>query len=141
MSGASKDQFDDTEHYFNWLFTHAIQYGMTYDDFWLNNDPTLFWAYHTSFINRVKFDFECQNQMAWLSGVYNLRAFQCVMASEKDNVVYFDKPIELDLDKIDGKVKEEIKEEKPVMSDLEIRMKVLVSNTRKKIREKNVSGK
>lgn len=109
---------------------------MTYDDFWLNNDPTLFWAYHTSFINRVKFEFECHNKMAWLSGIYNLRAFASVMSTEKDNIKYFEEPIEISPKNQGSNGKEEVK----TISALELRMKQLVANTRKKIKNNN-SGK
>lgn len=43
---------------------------MSIDDYWECSDPTLFWAYRTSFNLREKRQQEIDNINAWLSGMY-----------------------------------------------------------------------
>lgn len=42
---------------------------MTSDEFW-KDDPNLFLAYHTSFINKKKKEYEEWNYKSWLQGLY-----------------------------------------------------------------------
>lgn len=52
---------------------------MSIDDYWENSDPTLFWAYRTSFNFREKRKQEVDNFNAWLSGLYINEAVSVVI--------------------------------------------------------------
>lgn len=73
---------------------------MSYDEFW-KGDPSLFWAYRTSFIEKEKRQNELDNFKAWLSGLYNYKAFGVVEynLNRKEGAPtedYFDKPLDFD---------------------------------------------
>ena len=47
----------------------AITYGMSTTEFW-DSEPDLLWAYHKSFMERIKIKKETENFNFWLQGLY-----------------------------------------------------------------------
>ena len=47
----------------------AITYGMSTTEFW-EQEPDLLWAYHKSFLERMKVEQSTNNFNAWLQGMY-----------------------------------------------------------------------
>ena len=47
----------------------AITYGMSTTEFW-DNEPDLLWAYHKSFMDKMKIKRETENFNFWLQGLY-----------------------------------------------------------------------
>lgn len=73
---------------------------MSYDEFW-KDDPSLFWAYRISFIEKEHRQSELDNFKAWLSGLYNYNAFSVVeynlnRPNGSPTESYFDKPLDFD---------------------------------------------
>lgn len=71
---------------------------MSNNEFW-RDDPSLFWAYRISFIEKEQRDFENANLKSWLGGLYNFNAFRVVennlnrpSGATPEN--YMDKPID-----------------------------------------------
>lgn len=58
----------------------AITYGMSVKEFW-EDDPDLFWAYRFSYIERIKFKNEDENQIAWLQGAYIYEAVSIALSN------------------------------------------------------------
>lgn len=90
--------FDNCTDYFNYLLPQALMYGMSYDEFW-HSEAETFWAYRASFFMKRKYEYEYDNTIAWLNGLYNARAVAVGFGSKfKDGsqVTYFERPIDLD---------------------------------------------
>lgn len=97
------------DYFIKYLFTDAIIYGMSYDEFW-NKDPELFFSYRFSYSKKVKIKEEEINFGSWLTGLYNYKAYAVALHNAFDGknapLTYFEKPIDLNED-----IKEENKEE------------------------------
>jgi len=113
---------------------------MSYDEFW-KCDPSLFWAYRTSFIESEKRQNELDNYKSWLSGLYNYKAFSVVEynLNRKEGATvedYFDKP--LDFTGMHNEYEEEqrkIKKKKALQQQLEamlIKSKVIIEKDKGK---------
>ena len=71
---------------------------MSITDYWDCSDPSLFWAYRTSFNLRDKRNAEYDNYLAWLSGLYVYKAVRVVIkngfgSASDESEEYFMKPI------------------------------------------------
>lgn len=115
--GISLTEFNDEEfekltvrdYFIKYLFTDAIIYGMSYDEFW-NKDPELFFSYRFSYLKRIEIQREEINYNSWLNGLYNFRAYAVALHNAFDGknapLEYFKKPIDFK-----NEDKEENKEE------------------------------
>lgn len=115
--GISLTEFNDEEfekltvrdYFIKYLFTDAIIYGMSYDEFW-NKDPELFFSYRFSYLKRIEIQREEINFGSWLNGLYNYKAYAVALHNAFDGknapLTYFTEPIDLN-----GDIKEENKEE------------------------------
>ena len=117
-------EIETFEELFDVEFVYALQFGMSYEDFW-HGDAEMFWAYQTAFQNKIALDFEVANYVAWLQGLYVHRAVASVIhnafAGEKETPLeYFEKPIDFE------NFAEEEKEKKKLQ--LETKVKSLVAN-------------
>lgn len=85
---------------------------MTAKEFW-EDDPSLFWSYRISYINRKKTEQQIQNQMMWIQGAYFFDAVSKAIAnsfSKKGNYKYLEKPFDFDKEEIPKeKVQEKIR--------------------------------
>lgn len=81
------------DYLYNWLFPHAIVYGMNSDDFWYG-EPQLFFSYAKAYEMRMEQQAEYDNIIAWRQGLYNVYAIgQCPVGGNK--VKYPKKPFEI----------------------------------------------
>ena len=86
------------------MFVQALVVGMTYDQFWYD-DPRLFFlyieAYELKQKNEVRSEEHKINTLAWLQGVYVVKALGCTFGKSE----YPSKPIDLsDSDRTDTDV-------------------------------------
>lgn len=85
---------------------------MTAKEFW-EDDPSLFWSYRISYINRKKAEQEVQNQMMWIQGAYIYDAVVKAIAnsfSKNAKHKYIEKPFDFAKEEIPKeKVQEKIK--------------------------------
>lgn len=78
------------EYYNNILLPEALIYGMTVTQFW-EDDPSLMWSYRLAYLRKLELQMEIDNYNSWLAGLYNLSAFQTVVAnsfSSNNNLEY-----------------------------------------------------
>ena len=100
------------DYFIKYLYSDAILYGMSYDEFW-NKDPELFFSYRFSYLKGLKIKREEMNYSSWLNGLYNYRAYAVALHNAFDGknnpMEYFKKPIDFDNeeDKQSKKQKEE----------------------------------
>lgn len=85
---------------------------MTAKEFW-EDDPSLFWSYRISYMNRKKTEQEIQNQMMWIQGAYIYDAVTKALAnsfSKNAKYKYLEKPFDFDSKEIPKeKVQEKMK--------------------------------
>lgn len=69
-------------------------FGMSSKEFW-EDDPQLYWAYRTFYLQKIKNDAETSNYEAWLKGSYTCVAVSVALnnAFAKKKVSYPDKPL------------------------------------------------
>lgn len=79
---------------YNWLLPQALIYGMTSDQFWYD-DPQLFFSYARSYEMAQERKMEYDNQLAWLSWQYGLKAIQQALATKPNAKIYPQKPFEV----------------------------------------------
>lgn len=94
--GKPEHDFDNLLDYFNfYLFPLALNFGMTYDQFW-NDEPELFLSYLEAYEMRMKSQMQYDNQMAFIQGQYNLLALQQVLQFSKPiKKIYPKKPFDI----------------------------------------------
>ena len=98
-----------SDYYRQELFPYAIEYGMTAKEFW-EDDPSLFWSYRISYMQRKKNEQSIQNSMMWLQGAYFYDAISKALAnafSKGKSYKYIDKPFDFDRNETDKEIAEE----------------------------------
>jgi len=109
---------------------------MPIQDFWENSDPTMFWAYRTSFILRQKERGEYDNYISWLSGLYIHNAINSNLynyfarKTNEEPMEYVKEPFDITGEK---QKKRDLEMEKKVA--LENKIKAMLTNTRAKINQ------
>ena len=93
-------------------------FGMSSKEFW-EDDPQLYWAYRTFYLQKIKNESEIRNYEAWLQGSYTCIAVSVALnnAFAKQKVQYPDKPLGGESDK----VKTELQEKLEQIDDKDIR--------------------
>ena len=78
----------------NELFPSAIMFGMSSKEFW-EEDPQLYWAYRTFYLQKTKYDAEESNYKAWLYGNYTCIAVSVALnnAFSKKKAEYPKEPL------------------------------------------------
>lgn len=70
---------------------------MTVEEFW-ECDPSLFWSYRISYMQKKKLEQEIQNQMMWIQGAYIFDAVSKAIANSFPKSVkykYVEKPFDM----------------------------------------------
>ena len=127
LETTDEKQFSLTE-LFNIQFTYALMYGMKPDDYW-HGEAELFWAYRTSFLKKQEVEFERENALLWLGGIYQRQALYDWWTHSHDTkgkVDYFEKPINHSKEK--EKELELKEEEKKLQNERNIRFMVSKSH-------------
>ena len=93
-------------------------FGMSSKEFW-EDDPQLYWAYRTFYLQKIKSDTESMNYQAWLQGSYTCIAVSVALnnAFSKKKIEYPSKP----LGKDENKPKTELQEELEQIKDKDVR--------------------
>lgn len=93
-------------------------FGMSSKEFW-EEDPQLYWAYRTFYLQKLKNDAETMNYEAWLQGSYTCMAVSVALnnAFAKQKVKYPDKPMGAE----EEKIKTELQEKLETINDKDIR--------------------
>ena len=91
---------------------------MSSKEFW-EDDPQLYWAYRTFYLQKTKNDAEIKNYEAWLQGSYTCIAVSTALnnAFAKQKVQYPDKPLGTEQEK--GKT--ELQKQLEQINDKDIR--------------------
>lgn len=55
-------------------------FGMSSEDFW-ENDPKLYWAYRTFYLEKIKVDAEQEKYMCWLQGSMTYMAVSIALSN------------------------------------------------------------
>lgn len=94
--------FDSDLEYFDYLFPSALQFGMSYRQFWYGDAET-YWAYRTAFLRNLEMKRELDNFNAWLLGAYIHDSTSKVIYnafgrenSSSEMLQYMDKPFDFD---------------------------------------------
>lgn len=71
-------------------------FGMSSKEFW-EDDPQLYWAYQTFYLEKQKQDFDRNNQYMWLQGMYIYEGVSVALHNlfSKTNKTYTSKPYDL----------------------------------------------
>jgi outer membrane receptor for ferrienterochelin and colicin len=95
---------EESDYYEDILLPTALLYGMTAKEFW-NEDPALMWSYRLTFIQKQKNQNYRDNQLAYLTGLYNYSALSTVIHNSfsKEKPIEYMQPI--DIDKIEEESK------------------------------------
>ena len=86
-------------------------FGMSSKEFW-EDDPQLYWAYRTFYLEKLKKDADTINYEAWLKGSYTCIAVSVALnnAFAKQKVKYPEKPMGMEDEKIKGKLQEQLEQ-------------------------------
>lgn len=106
---------------------------MSITEYWDSSDPSLYWAYRTSFILGEQRKLEADNFDAWLSGLYICEAVSVAINNNFNDVKrsYMEKPI--DFAGINKKAKED---KRKVMKDtIESKVKSSISIARSRLQD------
>ena len=127
-------------------------FGMPLDLYW-HGHPDYFFAYQEAYRLKQKEKFDMENQVAWLSGTYNLSALYEVMilvnrdpktVPDSDLPKYFSKPIDFDNVSNNKKSESDIIKERNIKAENDVKVAIansMIALNNKKIREKQLRGK
>lgn len=97
-------------------------FGMSSKEFW-EEDPQLYWAYRTFYLQKIRDDAETMNYEAWLKGSYTCVAVSVALnnAFAKQKIQYPDKPMGAEEQKAKTELQEKLEKEtdKDVRQQLE----------------------
>ena len=93
-------------------------FGMSSKEFW-EDDPQLYWAYRTFYLQKIKSDTESMNYQAWLQGSYTCIAVSVALnnAFSKKKIEYPSKPLGED----ENEPKTELQEKLEQIKDKDVR--------------------
>lgn len=132
------DKIKTFTEYCNHLLPYAIRYGMPIEHFW-HKEAELFFAYRSSYLMEYEETLEKGNYLAWLSGIYNLKALWEVHSyinlpenRKHEAIKYYEDPIDIFDTKANKVTRDDIIKKR--RKEEEDKIKVLVSQTQMNIK-------